>query len=239
MTHAQLTDYNNNNNKTNEPESEVYRFDAAEEELRCVSCRPNGLRPGASSSIPGSFANGTHSGAANLYKPRVLSADGSHVFFNSEDPLVSADVNREADVYQWEAQGQSGCAKPAGCVALLSSGRSPGGASLIDASVDGSDVFFVTDGSLVPTDPGSFDLYDARVGGGFEAPEVPIICFGDACQSLPSEPVDPGLSTLVPGPGNPRIIYIKKHRKEKKHCKPKAKKCKSGKGKKKGKGGKR
>jgi hypothetical protein len=237
ISKAPLTAYNNNNNKTNVPEAEVYLYEAAADLVRCVSCRPNGLRPGASSSIPGSFANGQHGGATNLYKPRVLSTDGSHVFFDTLDPLVAADTNREADVYQWEALGQEGCSKPAGCVALLSSGRSAGGANFVDASADGNDVFFVTDGSLVIQDPGSFDLYDARVGGGFPEPLEAIPCFGDSCQSLPSEPVDPGLSTLVRGPGNPRIIYFKKHRKERKHCKPKAKKCKKGKGGKKGGGG--
>lgn len=226
VSRAQLTAYNNDNNKTGEPEAEVYLYEAAAERLRCISCRPNGLRPGASSSIPGSLANGTGPSATNAYKPRVLSADGRHVFFDSDDPLVSADTNREADVYQWEDQGHGGCTKPAGCVALISSGRSEGGAFFVDASSDGSDVFFVTDGSLVPDDPGSFDIYDARVGGAFEEELEEIPCFGDACQSLPSEPVDPGLGTLIPGPGNPRITYVKRHRREPNHCRHKRKgKC--------------
>jgi hypothetical protein len=230
ISHAQLTSYNNANNKTDVPEAEVYLYESDGPLLRCVSCRPNGLRPGASSSIPGSFSNGKQPGSTNVYKPRVLSADGSHVFFDSFDPLVSSDTNREGDVYQWEAEGQGDCIKPAGCVALISSGRSAEGASFVDASLDGSDVFFVTDGSLVTGDPGSFDLYDARVGGGLEEELEEIPCFGDSCQSLPSEPVDPGLSTLVPGPGNPRITYVKKHRKER--CQAK-KRSKCGKGKKK------
>ena len=76
---------------------------------------------------------------------------------------------------------------------LISSGRSAGGASFVDASADGSDAFFLTDGSLVAADPGSVDLYDARVGGGFPIPPPPIACEGDACQALPPEPVDPTL----------------------------------------------
>ncbi len=149
-----------------------------------------------------------------------------------------SDTNREADVYEWEAQGSGGCAKAVGCVALISSGRAAGGGRLVDASADGDDVFFVTDGSLVGTDPGAFDVYDARVGGGFPEPLEEIPCFGDACQSLPSEPVDPALSTLVAGPGNPRITYVKHHRKERKRCRPasrakgKCGKAKGGKGKK-------
>jgi hypothetical protein len=49
-------------------------------------------------------------------------------------------------------------------------------------------------------------------------PEEPIPCFGDSCQDLPPEPVDPGLGTLVPGLGNPKVHYFRygKHRPHKK-----------------------
>ena len=32
-------------------------------------------------------------------------------------------------------------------------------------------------------------------------------CNGDACQPLPPEPVDPTLTTLLAGPGNPPVRY--------------------------------
>jgi hypothetical protein len=38
---------------------------------------------------------------------------------------------------------------------------------------------------------------------------VPIACEGDSCQILPPEPVDPALTTLIPGPGNPKVRYRK------------------------------
>ncbi|HXF31273.1 MAG TPA: hypothetical protein VN522_07105 [Solirubrobacterales bacterium] len=38
-------------------------------------------------------------------------------------------------------------------------------------------------------------------------PLEPIPCFGDNCQVLPPEPRDPGLSTTVPGVGNPKVHY--------------------------------
>jgi phosphodiesterase/alkaline phosphatase D-like protein len=34
-----------------------------------------------------------------------------------------------------------------------------------------------------------------------------IACEGDACQFLPSDPVDPTLTTLLEGPGNPKVHY--------------------------------
>jgi hypothetical protein len=234
LSKAPLTGYDNTDQKTGLPDTEVFLYSSSGAgQLRCVSCRPNGTAPAGPSSIPGAIANGEQVGATEAYKPRALSADGSRVFFDSRDAVFGPDTNNDADVYQWEAQGP-GCTKATGCVALISSGRSEGGASFADASANGNDVFFLTDGSLVGTDPGSVDLYDARAGGGFPEPLVPIPCFGDSCQNLPPEPVDPALTTLVSGPGNPKVKY----RKYKRHVAPKGcsgKKCKGGKGKGKGK----
>jgi len=237
LSSAPLTAYNNANSKTGLPESEVFLYDATSGQLRCVSCRPTGLRPSGPSRIAGAYANGDDPGALATYKPRVLSADGRRVFFDSEDALIGADTNQEPDVYQWQALG-AGCGKVNGCIDLISSGRSEGGARFIDASSSGADVFFITDESLVGADPGSIDLYDARIGGGFPEPLVPIPCLGDSCQNLPSEPVDPALNTLVSGPGNPKVRYYK-YRRKAQACRAaaaKPAKCKQGKGKKAGKG---
>jgi len=92
-------------------------------------------------------------------------------------------------------------------VALISSGKAEGGATFVDASIDGSDAFFLTDGSLVAADPGGVDLYDARIDGGLPIPQQPLPCLGDACQPLQSEPVNPTLTTLLAGPGNPPVRY--------------------------------
>jgi hypothetical protein len=92
---------------------------------------------------------------------------------------------------------------------LLSSGRDPEASEFIDASADGSDAFFLTAASLVPSDPGSADLYDARVGGGFPIPPSPIPCEADSCQALPSEPEDPTPGTLVAGYANPPLNFTK------------------------------
>jgi hypothetical protein len=249
LSSASLTGYDNTDAKTGLADTEVFLYEAGTERLRCVSCRPNGGRPIGSSTIPGAYANGELAGATASYKPRVLAADGRRIFFDSEDSLVASDVNREPDVYQWRATGGD-CVRINGCIDLISSGRSEGGARFVDASESGADAFFVTDGSLVAADPGSVDLYDARVGGGFPEPLLPIPCAGDACQDLPSEPVDPGLNTLVTGPGNPKVRYLKYRRgpqrcrgavaKKRPSCKKKAAKGKgSSRGKGKRRGGRR
>lgn len=216
----------------NAAQPEVYLYDAPTATLTCASCNPSGERPLGPASIPGASPNGTGPLAIHTYKPRALSANARRLFFDSFDALVPQDTNDDRDVYQWEVQGQGGCIREGGCVNLISSGRAEGGASFLDASADGSDAFFLTDGSLVPSDPGSFDVYDARVGGGFPVPPTPIPCLGDACQPLPPEPEDPTPGTLRSRPeGNPPLRFGKpkregraktKHRKR--HKQPRGKK---------------
>ena len=65
---------------------------------------------------------------------------------------------------------------------------SPSESEFWEASPDGSDVFFTTAQSLVARDPGSVDLYDARVQGGFPEAAAPAACEGEACQSPPPAP---------------------------------------------------
>jgi len=208
--------YDNTDLLTGNPDSEVYLHDASAAELSCASCNPGNGRPIGPSTIPGAIANGAGPEATISYKPRVLSADGRRLFFDSADSLALPDTNNTIagagvpDVYQWEAEGEGGCTRAGGCVGLISSGRDPEGARFADASADGADAFFLTAESLLKADPGGVDLYDARVGGGFAEPGVPIPCIGDACQELPPDPGDPTLTTLLSGPGNPPVRYRKR-----------------------------
>jgi hypothetical protein len=214
VSKERLSGYDNTDLNTKGPDSEAFLYDASGAgSLTCVSCNPTNGRPIGSSTILGSIPNGTVEGSTNFYKPRVLSANGHRVFFDSEDSLGLADTDNAPDAYQWEAQGEGSCTRVGGCISLISSGRAAGGAGFVDASADGSDAFFITDGSLAKADPGATDLYDARVGGGFVEPPPAIICEGDACQPLPSPPVDPTLTTLLAGPGNPGVRYPKSKRK--------------------------
>jgi len=186
--------------------------DAIESEVRRGGLEvPTG--PAGSASIPGALVNGT----TTAYRPRALSADGRRVFFDSEDSLVGGDTNSRPDVYEWEAFGAGSCTAKPGCVSLVSGGRGDGG-TFLDASADGVDAFFLTGDSLVASDPGSIDAYDARVGGGLPEPQAPIPCNGDACQSLPNSPEDPTAGTSVETPGNPPPHYAKeRHRRHHKH----------------------
>jgi hypothetical protein len=195
----ELTDADTRNIVTGLPSPSVFLFTApgsGNPGIVCVSCNPYGERPSGASGLPGASPNGSVANAPHSYKPRVLSAGGNRVFFDSFDVLASQDTDKAEDVYQWEAFGAGSCRNPVGCVNLISSGRAENGASFLDASADGSDAFFLTDGSLVPSDPGADDVYDAHVGGGYQVPPGTVPCFGDACQPLPAEPEDPTPGTL-------------------------------------------
>jgi hypothetical protein len=217
LSKVELTGYDNADAVSGEPDSELYLYGppvgSGAATLVCVSCNPTGERPQGPTTIPGAPANGS----TRAYKPRVLSANGHRLFFDSGDRLFALDTNAQPDVYEWEASGEEGCARSPGCVSLLSSGRDPRGAGFVDASADGTDAYFLTNESLVGADPGSIDLYDARIGGGFPEPPKPTACVGDACQPLPGEPEDPTPGTLVSTAGNPARHYIreksKRHRK--------------------------
>lgn len=231
LSDAELTDYDNSG------QSEAYLYGppvgGGQAELHCASCNPTGQRPQGSASLPGAPSNGK---APLPYKPRSLSADGQRLFFESNDKLASQDTNERTDVYQWEAKGKGDCQLQGGCTGLISSGRSSEGASFLDASANGSDAYFLTDGSLVLTDPGSIDVYDAREGGGFAPPLVPIPCEADACQALPPTPEDPTPGTLLVGPENPPLHFAKEKKKNKNKKQSKKKHHKKQHGKKQGRG---
>lgn len=208
--------------------TELFLYDASSASLLCASCNPTGSRAMGPSSIPGALANGK---ALHAYKPRAMSQDAKRLFFESDDALLPRDSNGETDVYGWRAAGIGGCAKPTGCIGLISSGRGASGSFFIDASLDGADVFFTAPDSLVSSDPGSVDLYDARIGGGFPDPPTEIPCIGDACQPLPPEPEDPTPGTLFIGTeANPKLGFVREHkpRQRKRHRGERKHKAKKG-----------
>jgi hypothetical protein len=215
---SHLTGYDNIDAVSNKPDSEVYVYDAQAQRLTCASCDRTGARPsGREIRQPGTStfvatAARIPGGENQFYASRVLSDDGQRLFFESYVPLVPRDTNGAVDVYEWEAPGTGSCSTESssfsnaneGCVELISSGESPEGSELVDATPDGSDVFFTTAASLLPQDPGSVDVYDARVDGGFPPPAAPpASCEGEACAAAPSPPSDQTpASTTFSGPGN-------------------------------------
>jgi hypothetical protein len=210
LSRSRLSGYDNTDQSAGSPDPEVYLYASGpgSGSLQCLSCNPTGSRPAGPSVIPGASANGVGELSTRAYQPRVLVASGRRVFFESADRLLPGDTNNVADVYEWEVAGEGSCEQSEGCLTLISSGLGSEASTFIDASESGEDAFFLTDDSLVPSlDFGSYDIYDARVNGGFPVPEVPTACEGDACQPLPSSPVDPSPGTLVGGAPNPALHF--------------------------------
>ena len=219
VSRESLTGYDNLDADTAQPAFEVFLYDAQASggagKVICASCNPTGARPRAlqtPEAFTKRYGNGPFASAyltgwtSALHETRALSSDGNRLFFTSVDALVARDTNGIGDVYQWEAPGIGSCtvSSPAysprneGCVALISSGRSPYESEFIDATADGSDVFFTTGAGLLPQDYGLIDVYDARIGGGFPPPPPPPSpCQGDACQSPSAPPEAPTPASLA------------------------------------------
>jgi hypothetical protein len=159
--------------------SELYLYRAADSTplapaVTCVSCRPAGAPTGANALV------NVHAGAGGAqvtsHLSRALSDDGRRVFFSSAAPLVPGDANGKSDAYEYDV--------PSGTLRLLSSGRDPADSFFLDANANGDDAYFATRERLVGWDVDrAYDVYDARVGGGFaEPPAAAPGCSGDACR---------------------------------------------------------
>jgi hypothetical protein len=157
---------------------QVFVYDLASGDLACASCNPTNERPAGPSSLP--------TAKAPYEQPRYLSDDGTRLFFESSDALSPHDTNGKRDVYEFERPGSGSCTAGAptynpaasGCLFLISGGASPDSSYLVDASGDARDVFISTREQLYPADKDDrFDVYDARVGGGFPY-NPPIPCEG-------------------------------------------------------------
>lgn len=208
MSEASLTGYDNTDAVTDKPDFEVYEYDAESGRLTCASCNPSGERPQGQATL-----GLLKPGSGFLPQPHDLS-DNGRVFFDSSDVLSPLDVNGLENVYEYEPDGLGTCERAEGCIFLISSGQGGSDSIFMDASLDGSNVFFTTREELVPQDvDGLVDLYDARVDGGFPALAAPV-CTGTGCQGVPGTPpvfatpssvTFAGVGNFATGSGKPAI----------------------------------
>ena len=111
-----------------------------------------------------------------LYQSQYLD-DTGRLYFMSADPLTPAaatELRKETigssvkevgveNVYQYEPGGIGSCAVAAGCISQISEGTAGRESSFVDATANGSNVFFVTTDRSVPQDKDTaVDIYDAR-----------------------------------------------------------------------------
>jgi hypothetical protein len=196
----------------NHGHEEIYLYDADHGTISCVSCGGPGHTPaGDASIIANPLARGGFLGTSQVGHTRTLTDDGSRIFFQTTDALLSEDVNDVEDVYEYQtATGQ---------VSLLSSGKGGFDSEIADNTPDGRDVYIITRDALVKrdTDGGAKDIYDARTDGGLaDDPPGAAPCADDACQPIArAAPAPSGVLTGVPRGGGvkeqraPRLLVRK------------------------------
>ncbi|HEY4895416.1 MAG TPA: hypothetical protein VII01_04940, partial [Solirubrobacteraceae bacterium] len=180
--------------------AQVYRYAVASNALGCASCPPPGVLPSGDAHVSydntgEGRSNGSQSEPMSTIDTRVVSADGSRVFFDTPDPLAAQDTNGVRDVYEWEAGHQY----------LISSGKSLDNSYVLDSSASGGDIFFTTDFGFWSGDAdNAYDVYDARIPrAGDNPPQESGEC-GAACRAPVAAPALPGTpaSATFEGSGN-------------------------------------
>ncbi len=219
--------------------NELYVYSASMGGVTCVSCNPQGVAATHDALLYHANSDGSIA-PPTLYPwdlPRNLSADGSRVFFETEEALLEGDSNSVTDVYEWEREGAGTCVagRNGGCLYPISSGVSSEPSYFVQASSSGGDVFFFTRQPLVGQDEDELvDLYDARVGGGIPAqnPPAPAVpCLGEACHPAQAPVPAAGLpvSQLFSGPvDSAPAVEATVVAKPKRKSKPKPKSCRKG-----------
>jgi hypothetical protein len=189
---------------------EIYRYDARDGSLSCLSCPEGGV---ATKNVPFGLIEKADQPIMALARP--ASDDGNSVFFAANDALVPQDTNNRRDLYEWHD----------GHVSLITSGKTvyPNGIgpSVLSTTPDGHEVFFLDPARLTPDAQGEASkLYAARIGGGFAAPAAPVPCEESACQTPPT-PQPPALGLTSEGSGAPGNVSESHARKPRRHHKHK------------------
>jgi hypothetical protein len=225
--------------------ADVYRFDALTDSLVRVSGGEDGEdADGNNNAFSASILKGERGGsvvAQYEMNSRAISEDGSRIVFETAEPLSPLATNGLVNAYEWhEESGGSGS------VSLLSGGDGSTPVEDVVMAPSGRDVFFLTTEGLVPQDTdGLPDVYDARLGGGFEQkPTSEAPCSEEACKgplSTPAPLLVPGTAvqspeaqsaptTSVSSPPKKKIVKAKKKKTTKKRGKARAKKTSSRRG---------
>ena len=190
-----------------EPCPETFRYAAtggAHGELTCASCNPSGAPPASEfawSIIP---QTADESGPSYISQLSNSVINSGEVFFETMETLLPTDKNETWDVYEYGG-GEGASAQ----LHMISSGQGDQPSFFMNATPDGSNVFFVTGQPLLRADTRTnYDIYDARVDGGFrsqsEAIQPPLCQSEEGCLPPLSEPPAelPAASGSLSGSGN-------------------------------------
>ncbi|HEX3519641.1 MAG TPA: hypothetical protein VHT29_11480 [Solirubrobacteraceae bacterium] len=170
--------------------AEVYRYELASTKLTCISCPPKGVPLTGSAELSN---DALHHPIKLLGDSRSVTEDGSEIFFDTPARLVPQDQNGVRDVYEWHN----------GTLSLISSGAGTTESLFLDNSPSGNNVFIATQTNLTGSDTdGGYDVYDARVGGGFPTASSAAACARDCAGSEAGASPPSALASTIPlGPG--------------------------------------
>jgi hypothetical protein len=163
------------------PCPEAFRYAAAagaHGELTCASCNPSGAPPASEFGWAVIQQAGRHVGGTGSSVMQLSNAvsDNGEVYFETMEKLLPTDENKTWDVYAYD--GGEG---PSAQLHLISTGKSEQPSYFVNATPDGSNIFFLTAQSVLRSDTKTdYDVYDARVGGGFAEPLIPP-CEAEGC----------------------------------------------------------
>ena len=163
---ASLTGYDNRSRKHNTPEPMAFEYTYGGG-IVCGSCRPDGSSPNGPALFP--------VGAGYLARVgnRVLSDDGSRMFFQSADRILPQASNQKMNVYEY-TKGETH---------LLTPGDTEAPVYMLDASASGDDVYITANEELNPEAEGTnTSIYDVRVNADLVPPNTPTPCTGENCR---------------------------------------------------------
>jgi hypothetical protein len=207
---------------------QIFVYSYPTNSIVCASCSPSGADPSSRGTFVSEFDSEV-SAPQTQYQTRAISANGRYVFFDTADALVPQDTNNQRDVYEYDTE--------TGQVHLISGGTCACASTFVDASADGSNVFFTTHQQLVRADVDTQgDMYDARINGGIPSQNTPprAPCEGEDCQgpaqgapafSLPASGTFAGAGNTAPAV-KPAVKQLKKKAKPQRHKRKQSKRGK-------------
>jgi hypothetical protein len=212
ISRSRLTAYDNYAPAAEESATEAYIFDATQGTIRCASCDPAGDPPTAHKGETEEGFTPLPVSITSVSMRRWISAKGERAFFVSTESLAPQVISsRVSKTYEWEAEGTGSCVatmparQDGGCIFSLSGTGSTIGTAFVDADREGDNVFVVHQGALGdnPLAGSGLNLYDLRIGGGFDAPSTS--CGGAQCEVEPGDTAGsqkPAPSVAIEGLGN-------------------------------------
>ncbi len=167
MSDRSLTDYDNRDAASGQPDEEVFLYDEATGRLSCVSCNRSGVRPAGvfdeenreqlfdhldgklwvgrwvAANIPGGTEVRASPDTVNVtYLSRVLSNEG-RMFFDSSDALAPQDTNGTEDVYEYEPEGVGNCSSTTSAGSDIFVPQSAGCVGLISSGTSSEESVFL------------------------------------------------------------------------------------------------